>query len=293
MRHSRVFFRHVCLLFLGSTIWAVTGFAQESPYFITYDHHLEEPGSLEISPNVVVGPSKQTNAFVGSSLELGYGAKAWWTTEFYLEGQSTSRDSTLFTGFRSEHRFRVLPREHRINPVLYLEFEDINGANKTLKEVVGFDSKDDQAVPNAEARQERKREIETKLILSSDFNGWNLSENLIVEKNLHEGTWEFGYAAGLSRPLRLEATASRCAFCRENFSAGVEAYGGTGTWHDLTLHGTSQYIAPVLAWNLPEGTSFKVSSAFGLTDISHSSLIRFGVSHEIPRFDRRVKGVVR
>jgi hypothetical protein len=233
------------------------------------------------------------NGFVGSWLELEYGAKAWWTTEFYLEGQSTSHDSTLFTGFRSEHRFRVLDREHWINPVLYVEFEDISGANKTLKEFVGFDSKDDQAVPNAEARKERKREIETKLILSSDFKGWNLSENLIAEKNLQQGTWEFGFAAGLSRALRLAATASPCTFCRENFSAGVEAYGGTGTWHDLTLHGTSQYIAPVLAWNLPSGTTFKVSAAFGLTDNSHDTLIRIGVSHEIPRFDRRVKGWVR
>jgi hypothetical protein len=293
MQSRAVFFRRVCFLFLGCALFAGYGFAQESPYFITYDHHLEEPGSLEVSPNVVIGPSKATNTFAGSWLELEYGVKAWWTTEFYLEGQSTSHDGTLFTGFRSEHRFRVLPREHRINPVLYVEFEDINGANKTLKEFVGFDSKDDQAVPNAEARRERKREIEAKLIFSSDFKGWNLSENLIAEKNLQQGTWEFGYAAGLSRPLRLAATASPCLFCRENFSAGVEAYGGTGTWHDLTFHGTSQYVAPVLAWNLPSGTTFKISAAFGLTDNSHDTLIRVGVSHEISRLDRRVKGWVR
>jgi hypothetical protein len=293
MQSSSVFFRCVFAVFWGATLFAGFAFAQESPYFITYDHHLEEPGSLEVSPNVVIGPAKGMNPFVGSWLELEYGAKAWWTTEFYLEGQSTSHDSTIFTGFRSEQRFRVLPREHRINPVLYVEFEDINGANKTLKEFVGFDSKDDQAVPNVVARRERKREIETKLILSSDFKGWNLSENLIAEKNLQQGTWEFGYAAGLSRPLRLAATASPCVFCRENFSAGVEAYGGAGTWHDLTFHGTSQYIAPVLAWDLPSGTTFKVSAAFGLTDNSHDTLIRIGVSHEISRLDRRVKGWVR
>ena len=290
MGSSRVCF---CLLLGLSAFYASSAFAQENPYFITYDHHLEEPGSLEVSPNVVVGSSKGVNTFAGSWLELGYGAKAWWTTEFYLEGQSTSHDSTVFTGFRSEHRFRVLAQEHRVNPVLYIELENINGANKTLKEFVGFDSKYDQAVLNAKARQERKREIETKLILSSDFKGWNLSENLIAEKNIQQGTWEFGYAAGLSRPLQLAASASSCTFCRENFSVGVEAYGGTGTWHNLTLHGTSQYIAPGLAWNLPSGTTFKLSAAFGLTDNSHDTLIRIGLSHEIPRFDRRVKGWVR
>jgi hypothetical protein len=242
-----------------------------------------------VSPNVVVGSSKGVNTFAGSWLELEYGAKAWWTTEFYLEGQSTSHDSTVFTGFRTEHRFRVLAQEHRLNPVLYIEFEDINGANKTLKEFVGFDSKDDQAVLNAEARQERKREIETKLILSSDFKAWNVSENLIAEKNLQQGTWEFGYAVGLSRPLRLAATAKACVLCRENFNAGLEAYGGTGTWHDLTLHDTSHYIAPTVAWNFPNGTTFKISTAFGLTNNSHQRLVRFGISHEISRFDRRVK----
>jgi hypothetical protein len=289
MQSFSVFCQRVCLLVGLAALLATSVFAQESPYFITYDHHLEEPGSLEVSPNVVLGSSKGVNAFAGSWLELEYGAKAWWTTELYLEGQSTSHDTTLFTGFRSEHRFRVLAREHRINPVLYIEFEDINGANKTLKEFVGFDSKDDQTVPNPEARRERKREFETKFILSSDYRGWNLSENLIAEKNLQQGTWEFGYAAGFTRPLRQAATASECVLCRENFSVGLEGYGGTGTWHDLTLHETSQYLAPVIAWNLPSGTTFKLSTAFGLTNNSYGTLIRFGVSHEISRFDRHVK----
>ena len=44
-------------------------------------------------------------------------------TEFYLEGQSTRGDSTIFTGWRLENRFRSLAREHPINPVLYLEYE--------------------------------------------------------------------------------------------------------------------------------------------------------------------------
>src|SRR5215813_12854093 len=135
MKFSSIFFRRVCLFVAAaSALLGASAFAQESPYFITYDHHLEEPGSLEVSTNLIRGSSKGVNAFAGSWLELEYGAKAWWTTEFYLEGQSTNHDSTVFTGFRSEHRFRVLAREHKINPVLYIEFEDINGANKTLKE---------------------------------------------------------------------------------------------------------------------------------------------------------------
>jgi hypothetical protein len=264
--------------------------AQELPYFLTYSHHMEEPGSLEVSASLVSGQSKGINPFLGSATELEYGTKGWWTTELYLDGQSTRHDSTLFTGFRLENRFRLLMREHRINPVLYVEYESINGADKTLKEVVGFDSKDDQSGANADARREHKREVETKLILSSDFKGWNLSENFIAEKNLQQGTWEFGYAIGLGRPLALAATASPCNLCRENFTVGAEAYGGLGTWNQLSLVGTSHYIAPVLAWNLPSGTTLRVSAGLGLMGNSHDTLLRFGVSHEIPRFDRQVKG---
>jgi len=263
--------------------------AQELPYFLTYSHHMEEPGSLELSTNLVSGQSKSINSFLGSWTELEYGAKGWWTTELYLDGQSTRHDSTLFTGFRLENRFRLLMREHRINPVLYVEYESINGADKTLKEVVGFDSKDDQVGSNDEARREHKHEIETKLILSSDFRGWNLSENFIAEKNLQQGTWEFGYAIGTSRPLALAASASFCNWCRENFTVGVEAYGWLGTWHHPTLAATSHYIAPVVAWNLPNGTTFSISTGFGLTENSHGTLLRFGVSYEVPRFDRQVK----
>jgi hypothetical protein len=39
--------------------------AQEKPYFVTYDHHMEEPGNLEISTNPVVGHAKGINSFIG------------------------------------------------------------------------------------------------------------------------------------------------------------------------------------------------------------------------------------
>ena len=32
--------------------------AQEMPYFITYTHHMEEPGSLEVAVNPVIGVPK-------------------------------------------------------------------------------------------------------------------------------------------------------------------------------------------------------------------------------------------
>lgn len=262
--------------------------AQESPYFVTYSHHMEEPGNLELALTPTLGVPREGNRSIATTMELEYGTRAWWSTAVYLDGQKTSRDSTLFTGFHFENRFRLLMQEHRINPVLYVEYVDVNGADKAMREVVGFDSWRDLTVENAEARQEKKRELETKLILSSDNRGWNFAGNLIGEKKLEPGApWEFGYAAGLSRPLVLAASAGECRLCPENFTAGLELYGGLGEQRQLTLAGTSHYLAPAIAWDLPSGVTLRVSPTFGLTRNSSRSFLRFGVSYEFPAWSWR------
>jgi hypothetical protein len=257
--------------------------AQEMPYFLTYTHHMEEPGSLEIALNPVVGVAKGgARHFTASSLELEYGVNGWWTSELYLDAQKTGRDRALFTGYRFENRFRMLMKEHAVNPVLYVEYEDITGADRIFKEVVGFDTFEDLLQPADEARHEKKREAEAKLILSSNRKGWNLAGNLIAEKNLSGAPVEFGYSAAVSRPLALAASPDSCSLCRENFSLGVEMYGGLGEWRQVTLAGTSHYIAPAIAWNLPNGVTFKFSPSFGINSNSNRALVRFGVSYEIP-----------
>jgi hypothetical protein len=265
----------------------------EGPFFITYTHQMEEPGNLELATKNVTGKPGDGSRFLGSTTELEYGIKGWWTTEFYLDGQATFGDSTLFTGYRWENRFRVLPHEHWINPVLYMEFENINGADKGLLEVVGHDGEDDLAQPNAEARLEKKRELEAKLILSSHFKGWTIAENFIAEKNVRHAPYEFGYAAGVSRPMALAARADRCNLCPENFQVGAEMYGGLGTHDDFGLSGTSHYVAPTIAWTLANGTSFKISPSFGITGTSAGFLLRFGVSYEIAQFGRAARNMFR
>jgi len=273
---------------LGSLLLtAPTCGAGERPYFVTYDQTMEEPGNLEIEAKGLTASPQDGNSFLSGVTEFEYGAKGWWTTEFYLAGQTTSNESTIFTGYRWENRFRLLMHEHIVNPVLYLEYEDLNGADKSLLEVVGFDSQFDAQIPNAEASRERKREIEARLILSSNVNGWNISENFIAEKNLAGDPWEFGYAAAVSRPLSLLASADECVLCRENFQAGLEFYGGLGTTNKFTVHGTSQYIAPVLSWQIGN-TLVKLSPTFGLTDPSYRAMLRFGLQYEISGFRRKL-----
>src|SRR5262249_12865234 len=229
------------------------------------------------------------NNFHSFWAEFEYGATAWWTTEFYLDGQTTLHDSTVFTAFRWENRFRPLKQEHFINPVLYVEYENKNGADKILKEGEGHDVEDDFLTPNAEARAETIHEIELKLILGSTFKGWNVSENFLAAKDLSNSPWEFGYAVGASRPLALKAAAKRCSFCPQNFIAGVEMYGGLGDRHSFGLKETSHYIAPVMAWNLPSDWTFRLSPGFGLNDNSHNFLLRWGISHEISGFGSMVR----
>src|ERR1700746_900245 len=96
--------------------------AQENPYFVTYDHNLEEPGNLEIEYFSTFGTQRGGNDFHAFWTEFEHGVTAWWTTELYLDAQTTFKDSTIFTGVKWENRFRPLKREHFINPVLYVEF---------------------------------------------------------------------------------------------------------------------------------------------------------------------------
>lgn len=258
-----------------------SGYAQESPYFVTYDHHMEEPGNLEIETSSTTDvPRTGQKFFLAPWTELEYGVTANWTAELYLDGQATQGDSTIFTGWRLENRFRPFKREHWINPVLYLEYENINEADRIQKEVEG--GAPDVSSPNSTLRRKQDQELETKLILSSDVHDWNLAGNFTATKNFsqHEG-FEFGYSVGFYRPLATLASGSNCRLCRENFSAGMEIYGGLGSTLNLGLNDTAHYVAPVLAWLVSDNATLRFSPGFGLTHESCPVLFRFGYSYEV------------
>jgi len=255
--------------------------SQEVPYFVTYSHHMEEPGSLELESKTAMDKPDAGNQFFGNSVEFEYGTTAWWTSELYLDATSTVGESTVFGGFRLENRVRPLLQEHWINPVLYVEFEDINEADKSILEVVGHDGKSDFLNNTSETRKVKQRELELKLIFSSDAKGWNYSENVIFEKNLNNSPWEFGYAFALSRPLGLKASARECSFCRQNFSAGAELYGGLGDRYTPGLRNTSQYLSPVVGWQIPNGPRLSFATSFGLNDYSLAHIYRVGLAYEV------------
>jgi hypothetical protein len=276
------------IVFLLTLFLAPACRAQESPYFVTYDHHMEEPGNLDIETSTTTNvPRDGQRFYFAPYTEFEYGMTARWTTELYIESQATWGDSAVFTGWRIENRYKPLKREHWINPVLYLEFEDRNEASRIQKELDG--DAPDVSSPNRELQPIKVHELETKLILSRDVDSWNVAGNFIAAKNLsrNEG-FEFGYAFGFSRPLATLASASECRFCRENFSAGMEIYGGIGSTLGFGFDNTAHYVAPVFSWLVSDNGSIRFSPGIGLTHESSPVLLRFGYSYEIQDFGSKV-----
>jgi hypothetical protein len=269
------------ILVVIAALIAATARAQERPSFITYNHDMEEKGSLEVGLNPILGTQRGGGSFLGTWLELEYGLKGWWTTELYLDGEATRGQGSAFTGFRWENRWRPLMLEHRVNPVLYLEYASVTEADKTLREIVGHDVEASHAEPLDHTRHQHQHELEAKLILSSGVKGWNLAHNWIAEKNLAHGAWEFGYAVAATRPFTLAATSRNCSLCAENFAGGVELYGGLGDAGSFGLRHTSHYLAPLVAWTLPGGMTLRLSPTFGLNASSHRFLLRFGIAREV------------
>ena len=275
------------LIFTGILASASAVTAQERAYFVTYDHYLEEPGNLEIAlANTTGTPKGEHPTYNAPWLELEYGITGWWTAELYVEGVTAGTDGSGFGGWRWENRVRPFKGEHWFNPVLYLEYEHINEASRIQKEIVGSGPLPFE--PIDELRQEYANELEAKLILSSAVRGWNVSENIIFEKNLSadEGI-EYGYSVGISRALGGLASGRTCYLCAENFVVGVEAYGGLGSSLERTLSDTRHFIAPVFAWHVTPRSTFKFSPAFGLTEASDRYLIRVGYVYELPVRGRR------
>jgi hypothetical protein len=266
----------------GLTILFTSGIAlaQERPYFVTYDDQLEQRGELELELLSTTGKVKDEGTrYVAPWLELEYGVTKWWTAELYLESATFGGDGSAFTGWRVESRFRPIKGEHVINPVLYVEYEDINEASRIQKEIVGRGPLPFE--PISTLKEERARELEGRLILSSWFRKWNVSENLVVEKNLSEDEGvEFGYAVGVARSFG-EAGTWECRFCAGALTASLEVYGGLGTTAAGASGATRQFIAPVIAWHVTGSSMFKASAAFGMTSTSDRLVLRVAYTFDL------------
>ena len=192
-------------------------------------------------------------------------------------------DSTLFTGFRIENRLRPLMREHCINPVLYVEYENTSGADKTILEVVGHDGQADLAGPNGEARREHQHEAELKLILSSNLKSWNISENFIAEKNLGHAAMGVRLRGGRCPAPAQRRQRPRMHLLRREIlgrRGGLRRPGRHGCAHParhLALHRPAHRLAA------PKDMRLSFSPGFGLTRPASARVYRVGLAFELPQ----------
>ena len=147
-----VFSAGIVLIFSPSRAVAGNG-----PFFVLYDHHPEEKGEVEVMLMTDYAKSKVGGNNIPQMLEIEYGVTKKLTTELMLEGQKTMGDTWVFTGWRWENRYRLFERELPVNPMIYVEWENLNGATKYKMEVSGF--RDLQPVRNREAKKEKERII--------------------------------------------------------------------------------------------------------------------------------------
>ena len=259
---------------------SMVSFAQESPYFVTYDHHMEEPGNLEIEVSATTDvPRTGQKYYFAPWTEFEYGVTARWTAEVYIEGQTTYGTVRFSPAGGLKTAFVQLSGNTGSIPC------SISNTRISTKPAA-FRRKlwvGDRISRHQTRTCERPaHELETKLILSSDFHDWNVAGNFIVEKNLSKGEgFEFGYAAGFYHQLATLASGAKCRFCRENFLAGMEFYGGLGSTLNFSGRNTGNYVAPVISWLVSDNATLRFSPGFGLTHESSPLLFRFGYSYEI------------
>ena len=271
-----------------SILAAHSGYADDGPFLAMSPPGMEEAGNLEIATKSVTAKPSGGNRFLGVATEFEYSVNSWWTTELTVGGQTIHNEGTRFTGYEWENRFRLLRGDHWINPVLDLELENIPGDDEgLLDEVVGHDGSKQSLEPGYNSHYE----FEPELILDSHYQGWTIAERLTAEKNIGHGPFGFGYAAGVSRPLALGSKSDSCTFCARNLLLGIEAEGGLGTNDGFGLQGTSQYLAAVVAWTLPNDITFRVSPGFGVTKASAPLLLRFSVSYEVDGFGQKIRNL--
>jgi hypothetical protein len=78
--------RCFCLVAVFSFLLAPQLFPQQNPYFVTYDHRMEEQANLELSTQSTDGiPKQDSPGYLGQLFELEYGVAPRWSSALYLE----------------------------------------------------------------------------------------------------------------------------------------------------------------------------------------------------------------
>lgn len=279
--------KRVCMFLslLAATIGPSLTFAGNGPFFVVYDHHPEEKGEVEVMLMNDFNKSRVGRDNYAQMVEVEYGVTDRWTSEFMLEGQKTTGDSWVYTGWRWENRYRLFEEELPVNPMIYAEWENLNGATKYKMEVSG--NRDLEPVSNTEAKKEKERILETRLILGKEFGPLTVAFDWINESDtLRRFETAFGYAMGFRYTIGVHAGEHLHRRERRNgdnsrWIVGMEMYGGLGDTKSFGIMPKKQehYLAPVVMWHA-YNVMFHFSPAIGLTDASDKYVLRTAIGWE-------------
>jgi hypothetical protein len=284
------------ILVLGAVVaaGALSGraWAGNEANFVLYDHHTDAKGEVEVNAfsdfSNAVSDDPRYNAQL---LEIEGAITDRWEAALYLEGDKIDGEDYQFGGWRLESRYRLFDYGAFLNPVLYVEYENLNPDHKYLLEVTG-------RTDAPEGPGTTEHEIESKLIVGHDItNKLDVAFNWINETNLDTGRWEFGYALGFNYAIYGEAnqeveehhgkgsehSETPSSWALKEVKVGGELYGGLGdSGFGLTLDPdvTQQYAELNLKTEFANGLQVMVGGAGGLTRESERGLLRLMLGYE-------------
>lgn len=263
--------------------------------FVLYDHHTDEKGETEVNAfgdfSNAVGDEPRYSAQL---FEIERALTERWEAALYLEGDKIDDEDYLFAGWRLESRYRLFEYGAFLNPVLYVEYENLSPDHKYLLDVTG-------RTDTPEGPERWQHEIESKLIVGHDITSkFDVAFNWINETNVDTGRWEFGYALGFNYALvgkanqeaeeheheghgAHEHASKGAAWAIKEVKLGGELYGGLGdSTLGLTLdpNVTQQYAGLNLKTEWTNGLHVMVGGAAGLTKESERGLLRLMIGYE-------------
>lgn len=285
---------------------ATFAYAGNEGYFTSYNHHMHK-GEVELMfmsdytlPSKFKKDEGQKN-YLSQMLELEYGLSSVSAVEIMPEWwyePSTGRGE--FTRGRLEYRTRVFEEEKFINPMVYAEFEYLKKSTRFKMETSGWIVSDEDSEEGVEPNYERI--LETRIILSKDFGGVNVTFNWINETDVHAGGTAFGYSIGVMyHPhggsgcmCKTDMPDCGCAHCKGEPVAcpchmeghggimyGFEIIGALGDSSDFgfDLDRQEHYFQPIMGFSLGNHVMVHVAVAIGLSEAS-DNLIRLAIGYE-------------
>ena len=227
--------KKVFILLVVFALFAGSSFADWRPYAYSYSYMTAYRGEREIE--VYTDYDNKNGTYnLKNQVELEYGITNNWMASIYGVFTGGSGKDYKYSQTKLQSRYRLGEQgEYFVDPAIYSEYKmSIDGSTA----------------------------IELKEILSKDFGDYNLTTNLVFEKNLSKSTdWEKSYSLGFSKLFS------------SNIRAGLEAKGS------IADQNSTLFAGPSLSATVG---GFKIISAvgFGLNKASKDLSIRNIIAYE-------------